>query len=524
MMVAAVDRIARHVAQRVVHEAHVPLEAEAEAALVHRLRHLGPGGRFLGDRHRAGMGAVDRDVHRLEEADRLQILAAAARIGQPLARLARIIEVQHRGDRIDAQPVEVIFLGPVERVVDEEGQHLAPPEIVDRGLPVGVEALARIGMLVERRPVEMLEPEGIGREMGRHPIEDHADPDPVRAVDEARKALPVAIARGRRIEAGGLVAPARIVGIFADRQQLDMGEAHIDDIRQELFGQRIPIEEATVRATPPRSGMDLVDRDRLAAHVGIAPEGAMGVVAPFVDERRGDDRGRRRSQLGLEGERIGLERDRLAGRADDLELVRFSRADAGNEDLPDAGIAAVPHHVAPAVPRVEPADHRHAPCIGRPDGEMRAVGALMMDRMRAELVEQPQMRSLGDIIIVHRSQDRTVGIGIVDPPVAAGIAGMIAQRPGLADAELAFEYAPGTDRRERADRLAVESEGLDHLGVGDEAARNEPAALPMDAQHCERIAMCRRNDSLGLAGIHGRLPSALQTPAFRPCPLILRRD
>jgi hypothetical protein len=48
----AMDRLAAHVAQRVVHEAHVPLEAEAEPALMDRLRHLGPGGRFLGDHHR----------------------------------------------------------------------------------------------------------------------------------------------------------------------------------------------------------------------------------------------------------------------------------------------------------------------------------------------------------------------------------------------------------------------------------------------------------------------------------------
>ena len=46
VVVLAVHRLARHVLQRVVHEAHIPFEAEAEPALVDRLRHLGPGGRI----------------------------------------------------------------------------------------------------------------------------------------------------------------------------------------------------------------------------------------------------------------------------------------------------------------------------------------------------------------------------------------------------------------------------------------------------------------------------------------------
>ena len=53
VMPAAIDRILRHVVERVVHPAHVPLEAEAEAALIGRPRNAGEGGRFLGDGDRA---------------------------------------------------------------------------------------------------------------------------------------------------------------------------------------------------------------------------------------------------------------------------------------------------------------------------------------------------------------------------------------------------------------------------------------------------------------------------------------
>ena len=49
----AVDRLVLHVLQRVVHPAHVPLQAEAEAAQVGRPGHARPRGRLLGDGHDA---------------------------------------------------------------------------------------------------------------------------------------------------------------------------------------------------------------------------------------------------------------------------------------------------------------------------------------------------------------------------------------------------------------------------------------------------------------------------------------
>src|SRR3546814_14439174 len=82
-----------------------------------------------------------------------------------------------------------------------------------------MEALARIGMLIKGGAVEMGQPMGVGREMGRHPVEDDAYPRPVRAVDEAGKALRIAEAGGRRVKPCGLIAPAWIIGIFADRQE-----------------------------------------------------------------------------------------------------------------------------------------------------------------------------------------------------------------------------------------------------------------------------------------------------------------
>ena len=92
--------------------------------------------------------------------------------------VAAVVEVEHRGDGIDAQRVDVEALEPVERVGDEEVAHLAAAEIVDQRVPVVVEAEARVLVLVERRAVEAGEAVRVGREMRRHPVDDDADAPP----------------------------------------------------------------------------------------------------------------------------------------------------------------------------------------------------------------------------------------------------------------------------------------------------------------------------------------------------------
>src|SRR5258708_4089791 len=137
-----------------------------------RLRYPRPGGRLLGDGDDARVLAVSGGVHAPEKLDRLAVLVAALVVRHPVAGFARIVEVKHRGDRIDAEAVDVKALQPEQRAVDEEARHLGAAEIVDRRVPVWMEAAAWIGMLVERSSVEPAEPVRIDREMRRHPIED----------------------------------------------------------------------------------------------------------------------------------------------------------------------------------------------------------------------------------------------------------------------------------------------------------------------------------------------------------------
>ena len=122
-----------------------------------------------------GSRAVDDLVELLEERDRVEVLAAAELVGDPLALAARVVEVQHRGDRVDADPVGVVLAQPEQRVGDQEVADLVAAEVEHERAPVRMRAAPRVGVLVQRGAVEARERELVAREVGGDPVEDHAD-------------------------------------------------------------------------------------------------------------------------------------------------------------------------------------------------------------------------------------------------------------------------------------------------------------------------------------------------------------
>ena len=96
--------------------------------------------------------------------------------------------------------------------------------------------------------------------------------------------------------------------MLGDRQQFEMGEAEIDGVGDQLIGELVVGEKATVLAAPPRAEMDLVDRHRLAARLALPARFEIVCVGPGEIVGVGDDRGGRGPHLGREAERIGLQR------------------------------------------------------------------------------------------------------------------------------------------------------------------------------------------------------------------------
>ena len=124
-------------------------------------------------------------------------------------------------------------------------------EIVDEGIPIAVHALARIGMLIKGGAVEAGEPVRIVREMRRHPIQDHAEPGTMAAIDEGGEILRRAQFRHRYELPERLIAPGPAERMLHDRHQLDMGKAKILRIGNEPVGQFMPGQGPAVRVAPP---------------------------------------------------------------------------------------------------------------------------------------------------------------------------------------------------------------------------------------------------------------------------------
>lgn len=286
--------------------------------------------------------------------------------------------------------------------------------------------------------------------------------------------------------------------MFGDRQEFDMGKAHFGAIGDQPFRQLVPAKEGAVSALLPGTSMDLIDRDRLAALVDAAPMSQMCRILPVLGKLGGGDRSGLRAKLAAAGERIGLQRQKLAIDADDLVFIGRTWPDIGGENLPDAGIAAQPHHMAAAIPFVEIADHRDPSCIRRPDGEMKAINALMLDRMGAHLVEQPQMRPFAQEVIVHGSENRAETIGIGQRPFHIAPAGAVAHWLLGLDRHRTGEKAGWVKTGQLSGKAAVERERGNAVGARHKTAGNEPIRSGMNAEHRKRIGVQAGDDGFDL--------------------------
>ena len=325
VVVLAEDRLLPQVVQRVVHPSHVPLHAESQPAEIDGPRHHRPRGGFLGDHLGVRIVAIDRFVQVAQERDRTEILPPAECVGNPLAFLARIVEVEHRRDRVDAQPVDVILVEPEQRTGQQERAHLVTIVIEDRAVPFRMEALALVGVLVQVRAVEVGKAVAVRGEMRRHPVDDHADAALVEDVDEVHEVLRCAIARGRREVPGRLVSPRAVERVLGHRHQLDMRKAPLAHMVGEWLRNVAIRRQPIAVVAPPRAQMHFVDRDRRVERVACAPRRHPCAVAPVVVERPRARRGGRRS-LGELCERIGLVDFVAAIGRHDAEFVGDRRA------------------------------------------------------------------------------------------------------------------------------------------------------------------------------------------------------
>ena len=147
--------------------------------------------------------------------------------GHPLAGLAGVVEVEHRGDAVDAQPVDVELLQPVQGVGDQEVAHLRAPEVEDVGAPLGV--LARAGSACSYSGVPSKRASAQSSLAKWAGTQSRITPMPAwcsRSISSRSSSGSPKRAVGAKYD-GDLVAPGAAERVLHHRQQLDVGEAEV---------------------------------------------------------------------------------------------------------------------------------------------------------------------------------------------------------------------------------------------------------------------------------------------------------
>ena len=374
-MKAPVDRVFREVLERVVHPAHIPLEAKAKSAVTRRPGNTWPRRGLFGDHQDVGKRSVHLVIQLLQERDRFKIFPATELVGNPIV-TAAVVAIQHRRDSIDANSIDVKGLKPKASARQQKTTDFVSSVVEDRTLPVRMETFTRIGVLVQRSAVEIVQRKLVGGEVRRHPIEDDADVGVVERIDEFHQLLGRAVPRRRREVSGRLVTPTGIERVFGDREKLYVRKAH----RRDVPDQRIDVLGVGQRpmlgrqGSSPRPEMHLVDRDWLVPAVSLSPTREPCIIGPVVGQI-GEYRRCCWSDLGGERHRVSL-LHHSAGVGLDPKLVLRALRSVRNETCPNPTGFDPFELMARVSPVVKVADYRCTFRIWCPDREAGAALAI----------------------------------------------------------------------------------------------------------------------------------------------------
>ena len=260
-----------------------------------------------------------------------------------------------------------------------------------------------------------------------------------------------------------------------------MGKAHVDCVGDQPFGHLIPGQEPVIGIALPGAGVHFVDRHRHAARINLCPMRAVGRIAPIRFSGLRGDRGGLGAEFSRKGKGICFERQDSAVGGHDMEFIGAAQTNIGDEDFPHAHIIAAAHRVAAGIPIIKVTHQCDKPRIGGPHGEVNAIRALMLDEMRAHLVEQPQMGALIDQEIIDRPQHGAKAIGVCHPPFMPIGAAAIFDGFGLAP-DLAFKHRRVIDTVQTAKRCSAKRERTDLICTGQDGARKAAVRPLMHTQ------------------------------------------
>ena len=355
-----------------MHPSHVPLEGKAQPVLFGMLRHLWPRGGFLGNDKSTVVAPLDYCVQVLKELDGFQVLVASVFVGDPLAFLASVVQVQHGCHRVHPEAVHVVLFHPVERIADEEVLDLIFTVIKYLGAPVRMFALPGVRIFKKGFSVKVSQAMGILGKVGRNPVQYDAYAVFMQVVYEIHELFRCAIAGGRGKVSRHLISPGTVKWMFCNAHQLHMGIAHLFYISCQLMGCLcVCIKAVLFRPVPftPGTQMHFVNAHGQLLYICLGPLFDPRAVSPGKALDIGCDRGCTRTVFSAEGKGICLV-ENLAGLGGNGEFIELSQLHARIENLPDTGFGDTFHGAGLRIPVVKIAYQMDLFCVGGPDGEV----------------------------------------------------------------------------------------------------------------------------------------------------------
>ncbi len=256
-------------------------------------------------------------------------------------------------------------------------------------------------MLVQVSAVEHPQAVAVAREVGGHPIQDHANAVLVAMIDQIHEVLRRAVTAGDGKVPYCLIAPTSRERMLADGEQLKVRVAHLLAVFDKLIGQlaiRQPASGVVARAAPAPQ-VDFVDRLRGRECIVASSICHPLRVVPMVTVEIGHARCRPRRQLGRKPIGVGLFQHLVA--VPHAVLIDRAFAQAGHEQFPHAAGNVLAHRVAARIPGIEVADHADARGIRGPHGEVDPLHAIDRTQLGAELVVAVPMLPLAEQVEVE---------------------------------------------------------------------------------------------------------------------------
>ena len=231
----------------------------------------------------------------------------------------------------------------------------------------------------------------IRHKMQRYDIENDANVRLMAAVNQLHQTVGIAVARSCGKITGCLIAPRAVKRVFGQRHQLNVREALLLDIGNELVG-KLPIGEhsavflflrRSIRGDvlgipPPRTGVQLINAHGTRIVLVALCHPILVVPVIVVDVKNSGCIAR--PQFGMKSEWVGAVNHAAFLRGCAV-FIQCSLRNIFAENGPDS-MGLVLH--VPTVPVVKIADQLHVDGVRRIDTELDAVLTVFVDRVRAE--------------------------------------------------------------------------------------------------------------------------------------------